>query len=65
MQAKWEQSKAFEFDAPIEPKKSNDEKYFGTFPFPYMNGRLHLGHTFSLSKVEVCFEIVLSLFQGK
>ncbi|KAJ1677879.1 cytosolic leucyl tRNA synthetase [Spiromyces aspiralis] len=24
----------------------------GTFPFPYMNGLLHLGHTFSFSKIE-------------
>lgn len=28
-----------------------DEKFFGTFPYPYMNGLLHLGHAFSLSKV--------------
>lgn len=53
VQAKWEQEKAFEFDAPLEGKTSNDEKYFVTFPYPYMNGRLHLGHTFSLSKCEV------------
>lgn len=26
-------------------------KYFGNFPYPYMNGLLHLGHAFSLSKV--------------
>jgi leucyl-tRNA synthetase len=43
----------FEIDAPQLPKKSNDEKFLATFPFPYMNGRLHLGHAFSLSKCEV------------
>ncbi|CAH2078422.1 unnamed protein product, partial [Thlaspi arvense] len=28
------------------------EKFFSTFPFPYMNGYLHIGHAFSLSKVD-------------
>lgn len=32
--------------------EKNDEKYMCTFPYPYMNGYLHLGHGFSLSKAE-------------
>ena len=52
VQARWESEKLHESNAPVQPKKSNDEKFFVTFPFPYMNGRLHLGHTFSLSKAE-------------
>ena len=27
-------------------------KFLVTFPYPYMNGKLHLGHAFSLSKAE-------------
>lgn len=59
VQAKWEKDRVYEFDAPAEPKKSNDEKYLVTFPYPYMNGRLHLGHTFSLSKAEVGKSIII------
>lgn len=54
VQQKWELLKINEIDAPADPKKSADEKYFVTFPYPYMNGRLHLGHSFSLSKADVC-----------
>lgn len=54
IQEQWVKDKVYEEDAPQTPKKSPQEKFFCTFPFPYMNGRLHLGHTFSLSKCEVC-----------
>ncbi|KAI8614864.1 leucyl-tRNA synthetase, cytoplasmic, partial [Chytriomyces sp. MP71] len=47
-QKRWEAEKAFEVNAP----PSKQPKFMATFPFPYMNGRLHLGHSFSLSKVE-------------
>lgn len=55
--------KVHDSNAPLKPKKSNDEKYFATFPYPYMNGRLHLGHTFSLSKAE--FLIRYQRLKGK
>ncbi|XP_059177006.1 leucine--tRNA ligase, cytoplasmic-like [Physella acuta] len=51
VQQRWEREKIFEVDA-AQLKNANQEKYMVTFPFPYMNGRMHLGHTFSLSKCE-------------
>jgi len=48
MQLLWEQEKIGERDALAQ----GDKKYFTCFPYPYMNGKLHLGHTFSLSKCE-------------
>jgi len=46
-QERWEVEKPFEASP-----KPGQEKYFITFPYPYMNGRLHLGHGFSFSKSE-------------
>ncbi|GKA04496.1 leucine--tRNA ligase, cytoplasmic [Tanacetum coccineum] len=45
----WEESHVFESEAKDEP---SGEKFFGSFPIPYINGYLHLDHAFSLSKVE-------------
>lgn len=63
IQQKWADEKIYEIDAPAEPRSSPDEKFLTTFPFPYMNGRLHLGHTFSLSKNE--FGIRYQRLKGK
>lgn len=48
VQRQWKDAKIFEIDAP----ETKEGKYFATFPYPYMNGKLHLGHSFSISKVE-------------
>ncbi|XP_061904758.1 leucine--tRNA ligase, cytoplasmic-like isoform X1 [Entelurus aequoreus] len=64
IQAKWEKEKAFENDVPATLGESaHKNKYFVTFPYPYMNGRLHLGHTFSLSKCE--FAVGYQALKGK
>ncbi|EPQ20089.1 Leucyl-tRNA synthetase, cytoplasmic [Myotis brandtii] len=52
IQQKWDTEKVFEVNASHSEKQTSKGKYFVTFPYPYMNGRLHLGHTFSLSKCE-------------
>uniref|UniRef100_A0A8C6L0F6 Leucine--tRNA ligase, cytoplasmic n=1 Tax=Nothobranchius furzeri TaxID=105023 RepID=A0A8C6L0F6_NOTFU len=64
IQDKWEKERAFEKDAPTTIGEStNKNKFFVTFPYPYMNGRLHLGHTFSLSKCE--FAVGYQSLKGK
>ena len=45
VQALWERERAFECNP--DP---NGEKFIVTFPYPYSNGHLHLGHAFSLTK---------------
>ena len=49
VQAEWEEARVFEEDAPQKPDPSS--KFMVTFPFPYMNGLLHLGHTFTITRV--------------
>jgi leucyl-tRNA synthetase len=47
-QAKWENARVFEADP--DPNK---KKFLATFPYPYMNGPLHVGHTFTAARVDV------------
>ncbi|KAK2873090.1 hypothetical protein Q8A67_022987 [Cirrhinus molitorella] len=64
VQQKWEQENIFEIDAPATIGEDADKnKYLVTFPYPYMNGRLHLGHTFCLSKCE--FSVGYQRLKGK
>ncbi|KAF9784634.1 hypothetical protein BJ322DRAFT_1204776 [Thelephora terrestris] len=60
-QKKWEDDKVFHVDAPtpdllagLSPAEIKEKypKWFGNFPYPYMNGSLHLGHAFTISKIE-------------
>ncbi len=46
-QEKWENAHVFEADP--DPKR---KKIMVTFPFPYMNGPLHVGHAFTASRVD-------------
>ncbi|KAG6374049.1 hypothetical protein JVT61DRAFT_4689 [Boletus reticuloceps] len=60
-QARWQEERLFETTAPSQDEirglspaqiKEKYPKWFGNFPYPYMNGSLHLGHAFTISKVE-------------
>ncbi|KAI4380440.1 hypothetical protein MLD38_006631 [Melastoma candidum] len=51
VQTWWSENDVFRAES-REKSPEPGEKFFGNFPFPYMNGFLHLGHAFSLSKLE-------------
>ena len=60
-QAKWQEERLFEVEPPsqeelkgLSPAEIREQfpKWFGNFPFPYTNGSLHLGHAFTISKIE-------------
>lgn len=59
VQKMWEENKAFESDA----SAAGDEKFIVTFPYPYSNGHLHIGHAFSLTKA--VFRAQYERHQGK
>lgn len=65
-QERWRTDRIFEAKAEFNEDGSAKEKFMVTFPYPYMNGRLHLGHAYSMSKVHhhalnsECFESLLS-----
>jgi leucyl-tRNA synthetase len=58
VQAMWEEMKAFEAS-----ESSDDDKFLVTFPYPYSNGMLHIGHAFSLTKA--VFRAQFERHQGK
>ena len=71
-QKQWQDAKVFEPDAPTlseMPGASQDDlhkkhpKAFMNFAFPYMNGTLHVGHSFTVSKAE--FTAGFNRMQGK
>ena len=71
-QKRWQESGIFHADAPSAEYTANlkaheirerNPKYFGTFAYPYMNGTLHAGHSFTVSKVE--FNAGFSRMKGK
>ena len=58
IQKLWEEQGAFEAN-PDE----NTESFMVTFPYPYSNGHLHIGHAFSLTKA--VFRAQFERHQGK
>lgn len=73
-QAQWQKSGVFQADAPTtteEPTGSISPvdlrkkypKFYGNFAYPYMNGALHMGHSFTISKIE--FAAGFARMQGR
>lgn len=60
-QDRWQSERLFEVDPPSQDQvaglskaelQQKYPKWFGNYPYPYMNGSLHLGHAFTISKIE-------------
>lgn len=73
-QKKWQEDGVFQSNAPttsevplhsVSPAELRKQhpKFFGTIAYPYMNGTLHAGHSFSVSKVE--FTAGFARMQGR
>lgn len=53
VQERWNDEHVFEGNAPADYKAgASKKKFMATFPFPYMNGLIHLGHLFTVTKAE-------------
>jgi len=46
-QAAWNEARAY------ESNPDGRSKFFATFPYPYLNGPLHLGHAYTATRVDV------------
>jgi len=61
VQHEWAEQRPWEVDAP--EGDAAVEKFMVVFPYPYMNGCLHLGHSFTISKAD--FTIAFQRHLGK
>lgn len=63
VQSKWAAAHIWESDAGDPNTRLPTDKYFATFPYPYMNGVLHLGHGFTMMKAD--FQCQYQRLKGK
>ena len=63
VQQRWDELKINETSRKLNADGTEREKFLVTFPYPYMNGYLHLGHAFSMSKAE--FQVRYQRQKGK
>jgi leucyl-tRNA synthetase len=47
VQKRWDEAKIFERNV-----EAGTKKFMATFPYPYMNGMMHIGHGFTVTKAE-------------
>ncbi|GAB6023880.1 Leucine--tRNA ligase, cytoplasmic [Chamberlinius hualienensis] len=64
VQEKWLNERVFDVEAPQDELAfKSKNKYMACIPYPYMNGRLHIGHAFTISKAE--FMVGYQRLRGK